>query len=130
MKDDIYKQFVESAKQMGEITRGELEPSRVTSLSPAFGAPYGDQGMRELSDKVVGVISEFLGLEKSKIGLDSRIAEDLGADSLDYVEIVMALEEEFKLHVPDERAEEIEPQVTVRDLVNLIIELQSSGKEM
>jgi len=60
-----------------------------------------------LFDEVAEVVAEQLGINKSEIKLESRFTEDLGADSLDIVELVMALEEKFDIEIPDEKAESI-----------------------
>jgi acyl carrier protein len=67
--------------------------------------------------KVKEIISNQLGKEISEIPLESSFMEDLGADSLDVVELVMAMEEEFKIEIPDEDAEKIK---TVKDAVDYI----------
>ena len=61
----------------------------------------------EIFDKVQKIVSDQLGVETSKVVPDANFANDLGADSLDTVELVMALEEEFDIEIPDEAAEEI-----------------------
>ena len=58
-------------------------------------------------EKLKHVIVEQLGVEESEITLESSFIEDLGADSLDVVELIMALEEEFNIEIPDEDAEKI-----------------------
>lgn len=68
-------------------------------------------------DKVKGIIVEQLGVEDSDVTMESSFVDDLGADSLDIVELVMAFEEEFELEIPDEEAEKIR---TVGDAVNFI----------
>ncbi len=68
-------------------------------------------------EKVKAIIAEQLGVDEAEIALESSFIEDLGADSLDIVELVMALEEEFDLVIPDEDAEKIR---TVGDAVNYI----------
>ena len=69
-------------------------------------------------NRVVKVIHEQLDIEKGKINLHSHLIKDLGADSLDTVELVMALEEEFELDIPDEVAEKIN---TVQSVVELVV---------
>lgn len=68
-------------------------------------------------EKVAEVLSEQLGIDKSKITLNSRIIEDLGADSLDVVELIMSLEEKYGISISDEEAAKT---ATVGDVVNLI----------
>lgn len=58
-------------------------------------------------DKVKAIIVEQLGVEEEDVKMESSFVDDLGADSLDIVELVMALEEEFELEIPDEDAEKI-----------------------
>jgi len=74
-----------------------------------------------VAEKVKSIIAEQLGIEEADITLNSSFIEDLGADSLDIVELVMALEEEFDLVIPDEDAEKIR---TVGEAVNYIKEHQ------
>jgi acyl carrier protein len=73
----------------------------------------------EVFDKVQKIVSEQLGVEESEVKPEASFANDLGADSLDTVELVMALEEEFGIEIPDEAAEGIG---TVQDAVNFIKE--------
>lgn len=73
----------------------------------------------EIFDKVKGIVAEQLGLDASEVKLESSFVEDLGADSLDTVELVMALEEEFDTEIPDEEAEKI---TTVQAAVDYIKE--------
>lgn len=68
-------------------------------------------------DKVKKLIVEQLGVEEDDITMESSFIDDLGADSLDIVELIMALEEEFNLEIPDTEAEKI---TTVADAVNYI----------
>ncbi len=70
-----------------------------------------------VEEKVKKIIVEQLGVEESQVSPEAKFIEDLGADSLDTVELVMALEEEFGLEIPDEEAEKI---VTVRDAIQYI----------
>ncbi|MGI6703147.1 MAG: acyl carrier protein [Clostridia bacterium] len=68
-------------------------------------------------EKVREIIADQLGVDEEDIVSDARFLEDLGADSLDLVELIMALEEEFDLEIPDEDAEKIS---TVGDAVEYI----------
>lgn len=67
--------------------------------------------------KVKNIISEQLGIDADEIKMESSFIDDLGADSLDVVELIMALETEFDLEIPDEEAEKIS---TVGDVVDYI----------
>ena len=71
----------------------------------------------EVVNRVKKVIISHLGVSDDKVTENAKFIEDLGADSLDQVELVMAFEEEFKCEIPDEAAEKI---VTVKDAVDLI----------
>ena len=75
--------------------------------------------MSEVLSKVVDIVCEQLGADKGDVKSDSSFVEDLGADSLDTVELVMAFEEEFGCEIPDDIAEKI---VTVKDAINYIEE--------
>jgi len=68
-------------------------------------------------EKLSDIISEQLDIEKDKITMDLFISDDLGADSLDLVDILMSIEDEFDLEVPDEDVEKIK---TVGDMVKYI----------
>ena len=68
-------------------------------------------------DKVRDIVVEQLGSEADEVTLESTFIDDLGADSLDIVELIMAFEEEFNVEIPDEDAEKIK---TVQDVVNYI----------
>jgi acyl carrier protein len=72
-------------------------------------------------DKVKSIIIEQLGVEEEDIKMEASFVDDLGADSLDIVELVMALEEEFDLEIPDEDAEKIR---TVGEAIKYIQEHQ------
>jgi acyl carrier protein len=63
--------------------------------------------MQELEDKVKDIIVEELGVERDKLTDEASFMDDLGADSLDTVELVMAFEKEFDLDIPDEEAEKL-----------------------
>ncbi len=67
--------------------------------------------------QVKSIVADQLGIDEEEINMESAFIDDLGADSLDIVELVMALEDEFKLEIPDEDAEKI---VTVENAVDYI----------
>ena len=75
--------------------------------------------MEKIQAKVIQIISEQLGKDESEVQMSSHFIEDLDADSLDTVELVMALEEEFEVDIPDEAAEKI---TTVQSAVDFIVE--------
>lgn len=64
--------------------------------------------MSSIEQRVVDIVAEQLGVEKEKINRDSNFVNDLGADSLDTVELVMELEEEFEINIPDDAADKIQ----------------------
>ena len=68
-------------------------------------------------DKVKAMVVEQLGVDESEVAIDSTFIDDLGADSLDIVELIMAFEEEFNIEIPDDVAEKIK---TVKDTVDYI----------
>ena len=70
-------------------------------------------------DKIKGIIVEQLGVEESAVAMDTNLMKDLEADSLDAVEIIMAIEDEFDIEIPDEDAEKFQ---TVEDLVKYVEE--------
>lgn len=80
--------------------------------------------MSDISERVDRILAEHLGVTGDKITPEARLREDLGADSLDAVELVMALEEEFGCDVDDE---EMESVVTVADLVVLAARTIDAG---
>ncbi|SVB68291.1 uncharacterized protein METZ01_LOCUS221145 [marine metagenome] len=73
--------------------------------------------MDSTEEKVKKIVMDHLGIEESKISLDSKFIDDLGADSLDTVELVMAFEEQFDIEIPDDAAETI---LTVQNAVDFI----------
>ena len=75
--------------------------------------------MASVEERVVDIVSEQLGVEKDKVTRETSFVHDLGADSLDTVELVMELEEEFDITIPDDAAEKIQ---TVGQAVEYIAE--------
>ena len=73
--------------------------------------------MSKIVERVTKLVCEQLGVKDSEVTLEASFVEDLGADSLDTVELVMALEEEFETEIPDEEAEKI---TTVKEAVDYI----------
>jgi len=73
--------------------------------------------MSEVLDKVVEIVCDQLSVDKAEVTPDSSFVEDLGADSLDTVELVMEFEEEFGLEIPDDEAENI---TTIKSAVDWI----------
>ena len=73
--------------------------------------------MSETADRVKKIVVEHLGVESEKVTEEASFIDDLGADSLDIVELVMAFEEEFGVEIPDDAAEKI---TTVKDAIEYI----------
>ncbi len=73
--------------------------------------------MSETADRVKKIVVEHLGVETDKVTEEASFIDDLGADSLDIVELVMAFEEEFGVEIPDDAAEKI---TTVKDAIDYI----------
>ena len=71
--------------------------------------------MSDIEQRVKKIVAEQLGVAEDEIKLESSFVDDLGADSLDTVELVMALEDEFEIEIPDEQAEKI---TTVKQAVD------------
>lgn len=72
----------------------------------------------EIEARVKKIVVEQLGVKEDEVTTDASFVDDLGADSLDTVELVMALEEEFETEIPDEDAEKI---VTIKDAVSYVM---------
>lgn len=79
--------------------------------------------MSGIFEKVVKVVAEQLGVEESEVKLESNFIEDLGADSLDTVELLMALEEEFDCEIEEAAAEKLS---TVNDIVDYVNALETA----
>lgn len=79
--------------------------------------------MSEIAEKVTSIIVDKLGVDPKEVTMEASFANDLGADSLDTVELIMEFEKEFNLSIPDEAAEKI---TTVGDAVRYLTE--NAGK--
>ena len=73
--------------------------------------------MSEIESQVKQIVVDHLGIDESKVTPESKYIDDLGADSLDTVELVMAFEEKFNIEIPDDAAETI---LTVQDAINFV----------
>ena len=79
--------------------------------------------MSDIGDRVKKIVVEHLGVEEEKVTESASFIDDLGADSLDTVELVMAFEEEFGVEIPEDAAEKI---LTVKDAIDFIKERSAS----
>jgi acyl carrier protein len=88
------------------------------------GGAAGNKGlsMSDIADRVKKIVVEHLGAEADKVTENASFIDDLGADSLDQVELVMAFEEEFGCEIPDDAAEKIQ---TVKDAIDFITQHQT-----
>jgi acyl carrier protein len=94
---------------------------RVIAAKPFFTIPPisgKEQSMDNIEQRVKKIVAEQLGVNEADIKNESSFVDDLGADSLDTVELVMALEEEFECEIPDEAAEKITTVQQAIDYVN------------
>ncbi len=82
--------------------------------------------MSSIEEQVKSIVAEQLGVKEDEVTNDASFVDDLGADSLDTVELVMALEEEFETEIPDEEAEKI---TTVQQAIDFVTARQSDSYE-
>ena len=75
-----------------------------------------------VQEKMIDIIVEQLSVDRDKVVLGASFVDDLGADSLDLVELIMAMEEEFDVVIPDEEAEKI---VTVQNAIDFVAKIQN-----
>ncbi len=80
--------------------------------------------MASVEERVIEIVAAQLGVEKEKISRETHFVNDLGADSLDTVEMIMELEEEFDIDIPDDSAEKIQ---TVGEAIDFISKASSSS---
>lgn len=81
--------------------------------------------MASEEQRVIDIVAEQLGVDKEKITRETSFVNDLGADSLDTVELVMELEEEFDIDIPDDAADKIQ---TVGEAIDFIVQAQNSSR--
>jgi acyl carrier protein len=94
-----------------------MDLSTVPGLEQILIDEEEEMDRNEMQKKVADIIANQLGVEKEMVTPEANVVDDLGADSLDVVELVMALEEAFDLEIPDEEAEKIR---TVKDILEYL----------
>ena len=82
--------------------------------------------VQAIENKIIGIISEQMGVDKSEIRRETSFINDLNADSLDTVELVMEFEDEFDVSIPDEEAEKIQ---TVGSAIDYVVNVAHSKKQ-
>ena len=90
-------------------------PSKITSVRFFAGSHFLDPS--EVTERIIAVVKNFDKVDPGKVSAESKFHEDLGLDSLDAVEVVMAIEDEFAVEIPDAEADKI---VSVKDAVDYI----------
>ena len=106
-KSDAWKSYALN-KRSRAASSPQVSAAAAEEISPS---------QRVIFEHVKPILMEQLGVDADEVQMNSNIVDDLGADSLDIVELVMAFEEEFNIEIPDEQAEKIK---TVGDVVNYI----------
>jgi acyl carrier protein len=108
------------------ITRPHTGPNREKGRTrqPVRTRQQEIESMSETAEKVKKIVVEHLGVEEAKVTPEASFIDDLGADSLDTVELVMAFEEAFGVEIPDDAAEKIQ---TVKDAIDFIEKSQPSA---
>jgi len=86
-----------------------------------------DINLEEVEAKIIEIVSEQMGVDKSEITRDTSFINDLNADSLDTVELVMEFEDEFDMSIPDEEAEKIQTVGAAIDYIVQIVKSQESS---
>lgn len=109
---------------MARAIRPAVAGRNAVGIWHGFARQNGDStAMSETAEKVKKIVVEHLGVEEAKVTPEASFIDDLGADSLDTVELVMAFEEAFSVEIPDDAAEKI---TTVKDAIDYI-EKQKGG---
>ena len=103
-------------KELFEVDINEEDAQKATTAGDVLKLVRGGQ---TVEDKVAAIVAERMGVKKEDIGEQTAFVTDLGADSLDQVELMMELEDEFDLNIPDEDAENI---ATIGDAIKYIKE--------
>jgi len=108
---------------MGWPTSAQLESAPLLFFVAHRGALRRMAKVGSVQDRVVDIVAEQLGVDKEKVAPETSFVNDLGADSLDTVELVMELEEEFDISIPDDAAEKIQ---TVGQAIDFIEKAQAT----
>ncbi|KAJ3121999.1 NADH dehydrogenase 1, alpha/beta subcomplex subunit 1 ndufab1/ACP [Nowakowskiella sp. JEL0407] len=87
--------------------RSSFVVPQLYSLSRFYSAGPAPLTIQQIEDRVLNLLKDFEKVDSKKLGLDAHFIHDLGLDSLDQVEVTMALEDEFNIEIPDREAEEI-----------------------
>jgi acyl carrier protein len=96
-------------------SRAAVRPQAPPSRPPA--GRWEDRTVPSVEERVIEIVCENLGVNKEQVNRNTSFIEDVGADSLDIVELIMELEEEFEINIPDEQAEKIK---TVGEAIDYI----------
>jgi acyl carrier protein len=110
---------------MLEVGRGGIDQNRRQDIQSLIPRPKQENEMAAVDEKVKQIIVEQLQVDEAEVTPGASFQEDLGADSLDVVELVMQFEEAFDIQIPDEDAEKIK---TVKDAVDYIEKNQKAAK--
>jgi acyl carrier protein len=111
------KVFVLPNRALRSRGRSECGPARGFDITISNADNAKGKAMSDVADRVKKIVVEHLGVDEGKVTENASFVDDLGADSLDTVELVMAFEEEFGCEIPDDAAEKI---TTVKDAINYI----------
>jgi acyl carrier protein len=109
----------------GQNAGGRLSPSDLDGSDARLYTSSARKTMAAVDEKVKQIIVEQLGVDEGEVTPSASFVDDLGADSLDTVELVMAFEEAFEIEIPDEDAEKIR---TVQDAIDYIGKHAKGGK--
>jgi acyl carrier protein len=113
--DGTFGRGTDAARPTGAARLARMRPK--PSTPKRFNPEVEVKLMSDVADRVKKIVVEHLGVDEAKVTENASFIDDLGADSLDTVELVMAFEEEFGCEIPDDAAEKI---VTVKDAISFI----------
>src|SRR5213596_2092335 len=104
--------------------RGRFWPHPLRRISPRF---WEESVVPSVEERVIEIVCENLGVNKEQVTRQTSFQEDVGADSLDIVELVMELEEEFEITIPDEEAEKIKTVGQAIDYIEAKLKEKGAG---